>query len=127
MKLITKKSELLENLARLQNYLQQPGVDRDFALELIKQGICFIVVEQDGKLFFGPSRFVGYKSNNRHDHVHSDDKDGRETNVAIEAILGTEPAPSDVLESEYEHFSLSLGSSVRKAPFGTKRKFWDLR
>jgi putative restriction endonuclease len=127
MELIATKAELSENVARLQQYLHESGADRDFAVDLIRQGICFVVTEQNGKPFFSPSRFVGYRSNTRHDHLHNDDKDGRETNAALEDILKSPPAGSDVLEAEYEQFCTSLGIAVRKAPFGIARKFWDLR
>jgi hypothetical protein len=127
MELITQKAELVVNIARLQDYVRGSGADRDFAFELIRQGICFVVTEQDGKPFFSPSRFIGYRSNTRHDHVHNEDKDGRETNAALEAILSSPPVTSGPLEAEYEQFCTSLGISVRKAPFGITRKFWDLR
>src|SRR4051812_27773733 len=127
MELITRKAELTENIARLQRYLEAPGADRDFALDLIRQGICFVVTEENGKAFFAPSRFIGYRSNTRHDHVHNDDKDGRETNAALEAILLGPPAASAPVENEYDQFCTSLGLNLRKAPFGITRKFWDLR
>ncbi len=127
MDLITKKSELIGNIAKLQEYLTATGIDRDFAVNLIRNGICFVVTEHNGKLFFAPSRFVGYRNNSRHDHEHNADKDGRETNAAIEAILKAPPIPSQTLEREYERFCVSIGTQVRKAPFGIVRKFWDLR
>jgi hypothetical protein len=127
MDLITQKTELAENVARLQQYLQGSGSDRDFALDLIRQGICFVVTEEGGATFFSPSRFVGYRSNTRHDHVHNEDKDGRETNAALETILKAPPVASHQLETEYERFCTSLGINLRKAPFGITRKFWDLR
>ena len=127
MELITQKAELADNIGRLQEYLRGSGADRDFALDLIRKGICFVVTEQDGKPFFSPSRFIGYRSNTRHDHVHNEDKDGRETNAALGVILSSPPVTSDPLDAEYEQFCTSLGISVRKAPFGIARKFWDLR
>lgn len=127
MDLITRKAELTENIARLRQYLKSSGADRGFALDFIRQGICFVVTEQDGKAFFAPSRFIGYRSNTRHDHVHNEDRDGRETNAALEAILLAPLAASDALEGEYDTFCASLRLRRRKAPFGNTRKFWDLR
>jgi hypothetical protein len=127
MDLITRNTELSDNIARLREYLQATGADRDFALDLIRHGICFVITEENGTPFFAPSRFVGYRSNSRHDHVHNEDKDGRETNTALEAILSAPPSASGTLEAEYERFCASLGITVRKAPFGITRKFWDLR
>ena len=69
----------------------------------------------------------GAKADPRNDHVHNEDKDGRETNAALETILNAPPAASDTLEAEYERFCASVRIATRKAPFGITRKFWDLR
>jgi hypothetical protein len=127
MELITKKSELFANIQTLRRYLRDPGVDRDFALGLVRLGICFAITEEDGNAFFAPSRFVGYRGNTRHHHSNNDEKDGRKTNAALEQFLRAPPTPSETLEREYEQFCAALGIQVRKAPFGIARKFWDLR
>jgi hypothetical protein len=127
MELVTKESEVLVNIETLKKYLEGSGVDREFVLDLIRLGICFVVTEENATPFFAPSRFIGYRSNTRHDHLHNEDKDGRETNTALEALLHSAPTPSEVLETEYERFCAKLGIQVRKAPFGIARKFWDLR
>jgi hypothetical protein len=81
MDLMTRKTELFENIARLREYVQITDADRDFALDLSRRGICFVVTEENGKPFFTPSRFVSYRTNSRHDRVQNEDKDGRETNA----------------------------------------------
>ena len=58
MELIQTRAELEENIARLHDYLQTPGPDHVFAVDLIRLGICFV----GGQPFFVPSRFVGYCS-----------------------------------------------------------------
>jgi hypothetical protein len=127
MRLIRTRSELDENVATLAGYLRDPGVYQEFARRLIGKGICFIVVAIQGEAFFAPSRFVGYCANTRHDHLHNDDKDGRETNGAITRLLGTEPTVDDELEKLYEAFCVSRGIALQAAPFGIQRKFWDIR
>jgi 5-methylcytosine-specific restriction protein A len=127
MKLVTTASELLENIETLKKYLQSSGADRDFALDLVRQGICFVITEENTTPFFAPSRFIGYKDNTREDHLQNDDKDGRETNAALEVFLKGSPSPSEPCEQEYEQFCARLGIQLRKAPFGISRKFWDLR
>jgi len=127
MELITKKLELLANIQTLKRYLRDSGVDRDFALGLIRRGICFAITEENGDAFFAPSRFIGYRGNTRYHHSHNDEKDGRKTNTALEAFLRETPDPSEALEREYEQFCADLGIKVRNAPFGIARKFWDLR
>lgn len=86
MELINKKTELLANIDELKRYFQQPGPDRDFAHDLMRLGICFVVTEENAKLFFAPSRFIGYQDNRRHNHTHNGDRDGREPNAAIEPV-----------------------------------------
>lgn len=127
MELISCKTELAANIDKLREYLSAPGPDNEFAVELIRSGICFVVTSKAGDVLFAPSRFVGYSQNSRHDHGANEDKDGRETNDAIEQLLGSPPLESEGLEQEYDQFCLSLGASLRKAPFAVTRKFWDLR
>lgn len=127
MDLIAARSELEENLSRFSGYLASAGVDRDFAVELLARGICFVIAETSSGVVFAPSRFVGYRDNNRHSHDHNASKDGRETNEALEIILGTLPDPDNELEHEYQAFCRSVGAELRDAPFNLRRKFWDLR
>lgn len=46
MELITKESELLANIKTLKQYLKGSGIDRDFAIDLVRLGICFVVTEE---------------------------------------------------------------------------------
>lgn len=127
MELITETTELFENVSRLNEYLHKSDTDRDFARDLIRRGICFVVTQQNGNAFFSPSRFVGYRGNTHHDHLRNEEKDGRETNAALDAILQARAVTNDAIETEYEQFCMSLGINARNAPFGVTRKFWDLR
>jgi hypothetical protein len=77
MDLITTESEVLVNIETLKQYLQSSGIDRDFVLDLIQLGICFVVTEENAAPFFAPNRFIGYRNNTRHDHLHNEDKDTR--------------------------------------------------
>ena len=129
MKLISTRSELLENVERLASYAAEAsGPEADFARQLIQRGICFVVVSRARGTFFAPSRFVGYAGNSRHRHRRNDDKDGRETNAVLTRVIGCKPLPSDRLEREYEAFCGGLDIEPRQAGnFGITRKFWDLR
>lgn len=127
MDLISSKAELAANIDTLRGYLSSNGVDKEFAVELIRSGTCFVVTTRGAAILFAPSRFVGYAQNSRHDHGTNEDKDGRETNAALERLLRKPPLHNAVLEQQYDQFCLSLGASLRKAPFGVTRKFWDLR
>lgn len=125
MDLITKESEVLANIETLKQYLN--GAERDFALDLLRHGVCFVITEENGRPFFAPSRFIGYRGNTRNDHLHNEEKYGGATNAALEGVFGSEARPSEALEQEYEKFCFTIGARVRKAPFGNERKFWDRR
>lgn len=127
MELISKKEDMYENINTLQGYLNGSGAEHQFALDIIRSGICFVVTDNKGTSLFSPSRFVGYKNNTRQEHLNNGDKDGRKTNTSLNALLGEAPASNQGLEQMYEQFCLSIGVEIRKAPFGIQRKFWDIR
>jgi hypothetical protein len=129
MELVLTREQMHSNIAKLSEYLEaSDGPEADFARELIQRGTCFVVTSEVGKPFFSPSRFVGYQDNNRRNHQANAGKDGRDTNEAIELILGSEPKQDPECESEYAVFCLRLGLQMREAgSFGATRKYWDLR
>lgn len=127
MNLITSRAHLLANVGRLRDYLSRRGADRDFALERIERGICFVVTDFDSQLMFAPSRFVGYQQNDRNAHSRNRAKSGRATNPAITAILGSPPETNRNIEAQYEAFCREHGDGAKTPPFRSKRKFWDLR
>lgn len=127
MELITERAQLSDNIARLDAYLSGTGLDREFGLSLIQRGVCFVVTEIDSQPMFSPSRFIGYVANSRVTHEQNDEKDGRDTNPAIEALLGGPPGQSAALEAEYEAFCRRRGGKSKSTPYGNARKFWDTR
>ena len=55
MRLVTRGSEVAENLRVLRSYLASgDGTDAEFAKSLIQRGICFLVVRYRGEDFFAP-------------------------------------------------------------------------
>ncbi|MBK4737355.1 HNH endonuclease [Noviherbaspirillum sp. DKR-6] len=128
MQTILTYDDLLENVDTLRSYSSSPHAeDREYARQLIRQGVCFVVHVAGGEPFFAPSRFVGYKANTRAAHATSPTKDGRITNEVINIIAGSKPNHSEALELEYQQFCTRLGIKPRdKAPFGASRRFWIL-
>jgi hypothetical protein len=59
------------------------------------------------------------------DHSRNDDKDGRETNPAISAIIERLPEEDAVLEEEYREFCRVIGIQVREYHTAT-RKYWPI-
>ena len=51
----------------------------EWAKERLSQGRNFVVEAIDGKLYFAPSRFVGYKQNSLEKHEDNSDKSGTDT------------------------------------------------
>lgn len=91
MEFVRTVADIEANLRQLEAYLASADNDeRDFARSLIRRGLCFVVADGDDGLFFGPSRFVGYRGNNRAAHFANEDKHGWDTNSAITAVLGRE-------------------------------------
>lgn len=76
-------------------------------------------------LLFGPSRFVGYGDNDQHTHKANDKKDGKETNPAINQIVGQRAEHSEWLEQEYLRLCDKIGVKPRATgEFGVKRRYW---
>jgi 5-methylcytosine-specific restriction protein A len=81
MELVQTVADIEENIGQLETYLNSPGSPEDqaFARSLIGAGRCFVALRRGDHLFFGPSRFVGYRNNSRMSHQSYPDKDGKET------------------------------------------------
>ncbi len=101
--------------------------NRQETINLVKRGTCFIAYEIEKELRFAPSRFIGYKSNKIDRHLNAY-KDGRETNKAINDVLGSKPIPNDSLNKKYISYCRSLGIEPNETgAFGVQRKFWTLK
>jgi hypothetical protein len=133
MKFIETLQELQVNLDTLENYLKSPlKKEREYALDRVKLGTCFVVYEINGQKHFAPSRFIGYKDNTMGKHDKNDEKDGRETNPAISSVLKTAEASCTLgndafLDQAYMAYCLKLGITPKiKGAFGVERKFWSV-
>ena len=87
MRLIENEEQLLRNIETLESYLTE-GNDYESkeATLLVKRGTCFVAYKIDKEIRFAPSRFIGYFDNKLDRHSVALDKDGRETNKAINQI-----------------------------------------
>lgn len=129
MKTISNMPELISNIQVINNYLNSTNeMEVAYAKGLIKRGTCFIAIDTDEGYKFYPSRFIGYANNSMDAHERNDEKDGRETNPAISAIIGSDPQHIEVLEEEYKEYCVSLGFKANKAgAFGVERKYWIVK
>ncbi|MUG46312.1 HNH endonuclease [Paenibacillus woosongensis] len=122
METVTTWEEIVDNIFRLESYRHSSEYS-EYYLDRLKRGICFVVFERGGRLFFGPSRFIGYKNNNIDVHTNNEDKHGGITNKAITKIIGYSPRYDNDIENEYLKFCLSNGVTPTGS-FGGKRKYW---
>ncbi|HVU94838.1 MAG TPA: HNH endonuclease [Puia sp.] len=128
MKLIANLNELVQNIEVVEKYLiEGTPSEMEVTRRLIQKGICFVAYTVGKEMRFAPSRFVGYQGNSLKKHTSSKDKDGRETNKAINKLLEPDPVPNERLERLYLSYCHSLGISPGKAgAYGAPRKYWTL-
>jgi len=120
MDLAHEWSQIRENLETLNSYRQSSDPrKRQFFADRVRLGRCFVALETNTGLVFGPSRFLGYSRNDIHRHEANTSKHGWDTNSAIDAILRPCKA-SDSLERLYLRFCADNGFSPANKP----RKFW---
>ena len=88
MKKICTKDDIIKNMKTLDKYLtKQIDPEYTYAIEKIKNGICFISVKQfDGSYRFYPSRFMGYQNNTMNKHEDNETRNGGTTNIYISSI-----------------------------------------
>ncbi len=126
MELVKDIRDIKQNIETLEGYLQDREY-KDFAISLIKKGICFVSVKSEKGYMFFPSRFIGYKANSYNAHINNHERDGRKTNPAISVIIGYKPTPSGDLEKAYRKFCDELGFTANeRGTFGVERKYWEL-
>ena len=121
MALVENKNDLSQNVEVFENYLCEGSEsESNRCRQLIKKGMCFIAYKVGNEVRFAPSRYIGYKNNTLKKHG-AREKDGKETNVAINKILGASTT-DEVLEKYYQKFCSNLGIT----PDNRKRKYWQL-
>lgn len=124
MQLVSSRDEVKRNLETLESYrVSRRLEERAFYHRLIRKGICFLIYREGDRLLIGPSRFIGYVDNDMPQHEANEDKDGRETNPAIEAIFGRFELSNEG-ESVYRQICNRNGIPVRsRGAFGQPRKY----
>ncbi len=121
MKTIETLEELRRNLSILETYLTEGNDDEsDYASSLIKNGMCFVAYKIKNEWRFAPSRFIGYANNSIQLHKNNDDKDGKETNPAIEKLADASLGENNDLEKKFLTYCSDLGIN----PKNNHRKYW---
>ncbi len=138
MELVHNIRDMLENAKRFDAYLTcGTSEEKDFALEKITSGRCFVVAKKGNLYQFYPSKFIGYQNNSvsayaeAYDHAYTlpgTEKygdaanasfDGRVSNRAINKVLGC------TCEKDYELSEKFISFCHKYGLKGSgKKKFW---
>jgi putative restriction endonuclease len=118
---VTNSEEIAENIAYVADALgSDDGRTIEIAKDLIRRGFSFVVQPDDtGQLWFGPSRFVGYRGNNFAEHDNDRKKHGDVTSRAIRLVIGDE-GEDETLEQKFRAFCVRVGVK----PQEKRRRFW---
>ena len=116
--------DIIKNLETLHRYLDSDDhQEQEFAIDLVRRGRTILVYKVNGKNCFAPSRWSGYKGNTMDKHMANDEKDGRETNPELDAIIKSKPFFNSNREAEFIDYCNQLGGEVPN----NKRRYWRLR
>ena len=109
---ITSKEDVVENIKTLYGYLGNPDDAETYkwATGILKNGRIYVVEVIDSKLYFAPSRFVGYKKNTADKH-RAPHGDGNQTNdKLVEYYQKVQDERLDAaFQSVLEQYDLSSG------------------
>jgi hypothetical protein len=108
---------------RFDKYLSGDSTEREFALQSLVYGKCFVVLREGGRSYFAPSKFVGYTNNNREKYeAHFDYLDGRTTNIALKSVLKHDCKEVEEVNQQFRSICEQAGRTV-----GEKQcKFWKI-
>jgi len=124
MQIVKTLKDIMNNANKIDEYLCD-GANKEFAKELIKKDVYFLVVKKGSELRFYPSCYLGYKDNSHDKHINNDEKDRKEISQNITKITKYEPDSFSDLEIEYWRYCEKLGIVPNKGGlFGVKRKYW---
>lgn len=109
---ITSKEDVVENIKTLYGYLRNADDAETYkwATGILKNGRIYVVEVIDSKLYFAPSRFVGYKKNTADKH-RENHGDGNQTNdKLVEYYQKVQDERLDAaFQSVLEQYDLSSG------------------
>lgn len=124
MNVIKTKDDIIQNIQLLEKYLCEGNEDeREFAINLIKRGRCFVAYKVNGEVRFSPSRFIGYIDNDMKKHNSNRNKDGKETNPVITQCLNKRLIENEELKKHHEKYCKNLGVKPDNVP---KVTFWEI-
>lgn len=140
MVLVENVQDILENAKRFDEYLAKGNKEeREFALQTLYAGRCFVVVRHGDEYKFYPSKYIGYKNNSESNYYEQlgdavpissqqEDRygdaalytfDGRMSNKAINKVLKCTCVKDNDMSEKFIEYCNKFGL---KGSY--KRKFW---
>jgi putative restriction endonuclease len=120
MTIVNSIAQIEDNFAILHSAVSA-GDER--AKDLVRKGKSIVVGAFASELAFGPSRFLGYIGNDIDQHISMrSERDGKETNPAIDRVLGFGKTTNASAEAAFIAYCRSLGLDPPK----NKRNYWIL-
>jgi 5-methylcytosine-specific restriction protein A len=125
---ISSIDDLIKNIQTLESYrTSQNQEEKKFYSYLFSRGKTFLLIRKEGEIFFGPSKFIGYKDNsmdlyNTYKGHPVRTMTGVETNGAISELLKTIPKENKELEKELIDYYVTKDLKYNSY----KKKFWEL-
>lgn len=138
MELVKSIKDILENAKRFDNYIESGNSDeKEFVINCIGWGRCFVVVKENDNYKFYPSKYIGYKNNSAsgyYDAYYSAEAlpdeekhrdaayytfDGRMSNKAINKVLGCVCQKDYAMSEKFTEYCDKYGLKGSE-----KKKFW---
>lgn len=125
LELASSWDDIEVNLRTLEKYKNSSDYFQDY-LEIIRDGICFVILEDENKVMIGPSRFIGYKENSIEKYRDpKNSKCGGDTNKIICNFLKAQPIQSIELAAEYQKLCNSIGIDYKPTGRGGyPKRYW---
>ncbi len=125
--LVATIAHIEQNILTLERFRCGTREERKFYSKRIKNGKLFVVMPVANGYLFAPSRFAGYQNNDL-GHENLRDKDGRETNVQINKLLG---GAIDVGDRNYKiiddaFVAFCKQQKIEPSKHHRKRRYWIL-
>lgn len=121
MKIIDNSDQVFENTLRFDDYrISDVPEEQKFYRSMVRRGRVFVIIPMKGRTVVCPSRFAGYQNNTMMKHLAFADKDGRDTNPAIDKALKQRHSTDARAEGLY----LSHCENSRIIPSQGKRSYW---
>jgi HNH endonuclease len=125
-KLVTSSEQVVENISTRLRYRAGTAPERKFHDRRVKNGKLFVAMGHRDGYAFAPSKFAGYASNNIMHENKLQNRDGRQTNVALTKMFGAELDKGDkgydVIDRAFLAYCFEAG--IQPSRHHRPRRYW---